>query len=216
MGVRGTLYLVSVNPDGATQGDVIDGVVGVSQNQESTQAAPFQLVTMGRTMRLISLAEPLPNQQVISPQDLIKNTQPEILVQLMNDIAERTNDLVKQTKEQQLAFGQTGDVEDIKTTIGMSFKLNELASFGKEFMNSLRTSDKLEEVKKVLQDNNQSIERLQTTLDATYTETEKIKSEIVATAKNVGVSQEQIDSIGNKDTGAPSTPASGQRPEQQY
>jgi len=43
MGVRGTLYLVSVDQDtGSTQSHVIDGAVGVSQNNEGTQAEPIQ------------------------------------------------------------------------------------------------------------------------------------------------------------------------------
>lgn len=54
MGVRGTLYLVTVDPqNGSTQSDVIDGVVGVGQNREKTQAAPIQLVTMGQTCRKV-------------------------------------------------------------------------------------------------------------------------------------------------------------------
>ncbi|TGE31852.1 FecR domain-containing protein [Desulfosporosinus sp. Sb-LF] len=209
MGVRGTLYLVSIDQEtGSTQSDVIDGTVGVTQNNEDTKAAPVQLVTMGQTLKLVSLTEPLPDKQAIDPQRLIKNTQPEILVHLINDITERTMELADKTKEQQKTFSQTGNINDIKAAIGTSSKLVELASFGKEFMSSLQKSDKLEAVKQVLQDNQQTIEQVLKTIDTIKSETEVIKSEVVEAAKAAGVSQEQIDSIGKEAIGVATTPAS--------
>ncbi len=101
MGARGTLYLVSIDQEtGSNQSDVLEGTVAVTQNREGTQAAPIQLVTMGKTLRLVSLTDPLPENQVISQQELIKNTQPEILAKLINDLIERTEELVNTTQEQ--------------------------------------------------------------------------------------------------------------------
>jgi hypothetical protein len=214
MGVRGTLYLVSIDQkNGTTQSDVIDGSVGVTQNREGTQAAPVQLVTMGQTLRLVSLTEPLPDNKVINPQELIKNTQAEILVQLVNDIIERTNELATVTKEHQQAFALTGNIEDIKSAIGTSFKLDELASFSKGFMADLQKSDKLEEVKQVLKDNNMSIEQVQKTIDTIQTETEKTRTEVVKTAKDAGVSQEQIDRSSKEAAGVQTTPDSVPTPD---
>ncbi|HBV88205.1 MAG TPA: hypothetical protein DEF42_16495 [Desulfosporosinus sp.] len=209
MGVRGTLYLVSVNPEnGATQGDVVEGVVGVTQNNEATQSAPIQLVTMGQTLRLVSLDEPMPEHQVIDPQELIRSAQAEILVQLVNDIMERAKDLTVLTQEQQSAYKQTGVVDHLKAAIGTSFKVDELAKFSKEFVTSLKTSDKLEEVKQVLKDNDQSFELLQSTINTLKNETEEIRSEIVETAKESGVSEEEIESLEKEAVGIPPTPDS--------
>jgi len=206
MGVRGTLYLVSVNPEnGETQGDVIEGVVGVTQNAEAAQAGPIQLVTMGQTLRLVSLAEPLPEHRVIDPQELIRTTQAEILVQLVNDIMERTKELAVLTKEQQQAYGQTGIVDHLKAAIGTSFKLEELSSFGKGFIADLKSSEKLEEVKQVLSENNQSLEQLQLTIDTLKKETEEIRSEVVDTAKKAGVTEEEIKDIEKEAAGVPSS-----------
>jgi antirestriction protein len=209
MGVHGTLYLVCVDQvSGATQSDVIDGAVGVTQNMEGTQAAPIQVVTMGKTLKLVSLSEPLPENQVINQQELIKNTQPEILVKLINDVIERTQELANTTKVQQQTFAQTGDLEDIKTAIRTSFKVTDLTNFAKDFMDNLQKSEKIEEVKQALQQNQQTIEQLQARLDTVKTEVETIKSQVEGTAKQAGVSQEQIEGIGKVATGASVTPAS--------
>ena len=209
MGVRGTLYLVSVDPEtGFTQSNVIDGAVGVTQNKEDTQATPIQLVTMGKTLKLVSLSDPLPDNQIIDQKGLIKTTQPEILVKLSNDIIERTKELIDNTKGQQQSFGQTGDINNIRSALGTSFKLVELAGFGKELMDNLQKSDKLEVVKQVLEENNQTIEQLQTTINTLKAESEQIRSEVMKTAKDLGLSQDQIDAIGQEATGAPSTPDS--------
>jgi len=215
MGVRGTLYLVSVDQEtGATQSNVIDGAVGVTQNNESSQSTQVQVVTMGKTLKLVSLTGPLPENQVINQQELIKTTQPEILVKIMNDIVVRTQELASTTKAAQESFNLTGNMEDINSAIGSSYKLTEIASFSKEFMSNLKQSDKIEAVKQAFQENNQSIDQVQKNVDTAKTETEQIRSTVVETAKGAGVTQEKIDTIGQfalgfsvKTDAAPATPS---------
>lgn len=203
MGVRGTLYLVKVT-NGATQGDIVEGVVGVTQNKEGTQADPIQLVTMGQTFRLISSDDPLTDREVIDPQELIRTTPTEILVQLVKDILERAKELADLTKDQQQAYGQTGLVDHLKAAIGTSYKLDELATFGKEFVTHLEKSDKFEEVKQAFKEDNQSFEQVQSDMDTLKDETEEIRSEVEETAKKAGMSEEKIEDIGNEATGVSS------------
>lgn len=213
MGVRGTLYLVSVDSQsGSTQSDVIDGTVGVGQNREGTQAAPVQLVTMGQTLKLASLTEPLPNQKAINPQELIQNTESEILVQLVNDVIQRTQELTDQTKTQQQSYTQTGDLNTLKTALGTSSKLVELSNFGKTFMNTLQTSEKIDEVKQLLQEKQQTLEQIQTTIDTIKTESEQTKAEVIEAAKDAGLSQDEIDTLENSAIGVSAPPVSTTTP----
>jgi hypothetical protein len=144
--------------------------------------------------------------------DLIKTTQPDILVHLINDVIVRAKELATTTNEQQQTFSQTGDPADIEAAISTSFKLADLASFSKEFMVNLQQSIKLADVKQALQDNNQSIDQVQTTIDTVKAESDATQSQVEATAKSAGVSQEQIDSIGNVATGVSSAPPSDATP----
>ncbi|MGI6120184.1 MAG: hypothetical protein ACOYIB_06405 [Desulfosporosinus sp.] len=103
--------------------------------------------------------------------------------------------------------------EKLIAPCGTSSKLVELSNFGKEFMDNLQKLDKLEEVKQVFQDNYQNIEQVQMTIDTIKTEAEEIKSEVVETAKDAGVSQEEINSIGNEAIGIQATPDTAPAPE---
>ena len=53
MGVRGTLFLASVNPaTGETTGSVMEGAVGVQQNTQSNAGQNEQLVPMGNSIQV--------------------------------------------------------------------------------------------------------------------------------------------------------------------
>lgn len=197
MGVRGTLVLVRVNPaDGETQSDVIEGVVGV------TQAGQTQYLTMG--YRLVSSDDLSPDQEVIDPQELIRTTPTEILVQLVKDIIERAKELAVLTEDQQQAYEETGLEDHLRAAIGTSFRMDELATFGQEFMTSIEESDQAEAVKQVLSDQNESFEQVQSTMDTLKNETEELRSDVVETAKDAGVSEEQIEEIEKEFAGVPS------------
>lgn len=212
MGVRGTLYLVSIDKEsGATDSTVMDGIVAVRQNTDQDQSGQEQLVTMGKELEVKSLTAPLPESQDINKEELVGKTEPKLLVQVMTDVTARVNELLDKAKEAQDNYQQSKDMEQIKTALVLSQKSNELAELAQGLVSTVQTSDKAGQVQEILKESNQTLEQVQRNINQVKEDTQQTQTHVIDTAKDAGLSQEQINTIVQEAAATP-TPTAVEQP----
>lgn len=205
MGVRGTLYLVSVDKgSGTTTSHVLDGLVSVRQNNDPAVGGQERLVEMGQVMQVSSPQGSLPEKQAIDNQSFVQTVEPRMIVHVLNDVTGRVNELLDKAKQAQNGYGQTKDVGFIKNALVLVQKSQDLATFAGEFINTVQKSDKSTAVEQILTQSNQTLEQVQSQINHVQQESQQTQSSVMSAAQNAGLSTDEIKDILIQ---APTTPA---------
>ena len=196
MGVHGTLYQVSVDQtNGATNTNVLDGIVAVTQNTDPTQSGDERFVSAGKTLDVVTDTEHLPEQQDLNLESLVSRTEPQMLVQMLADVTARIGELTDQAKQAQDSYQQTKDINQIKDAVILAQKSIALAGLAQNLVGTVQNSAKANQVQDVLKENNQTLEQVQTNINQVQEATQQTQTQVNDTAKNAGLSPDEITDI---------------------
>ncbi|WP_102344797.1 FecR domain-containing protein [Bacillus sp. Marseille-P3661] len=209
MGVRGTLFLVTTSPlDNSTKVVVLDGEVGASRSSEQNDydnSNPEQVISINETMDITSAQEPMAEVQTLNAAEFVQEVEVEILVEVIQDVltvAEESHNQANQLKN-------TQELETLKNSVKLVKQAAALAQIQENLVNAVKTSSKNAEVESALKAKNQpTLSNIETKTKQLKEEVLKSEQEIVESAKNAGMTEEELDELSEQTKMAETFPTS--------
>ncbi|WP_017756669.1 FecR domain-containing protein [Calidifontibacillus oryziterrae] len=221
MGVRGTHFLVTTDPiTGQTSVSVLDGTIGVSQNSDIGNSSGSsdgpgdrtntaeQLVTFNQTLSTETIHAPLSDAKELDVQQLVEQVEPEVIVEIIQDLTKTIQEKQKQALENHELFEQTEQFDLLENALELSKTAAELAKIQANVLSEINRSSAIrEEVEQLLQSRfNETIASVMRDNQELRSSTESARGQITDSASNAGMSEEEINEFGPEDV--PVTPPS--------
>ncbi|MBC2727352.1 X2-like carbohydrate binding domain-containing protein [Desulfosporosinus sp.] len=196
MGVRGTLYLVSIDPDsGITTVDVMDGTVAGTQNRQRTHSGQEYLVTMGEELVFDSLTGLLSGKQAINLQNLVENVEPNMLVQIVIDLNDQIDVFIEQAKNAQANYNETKDISQIERALALVHKATNLVNFAQKLVDEIESSSNETQVDELLRELEKNLTQLDQEIGNKSQDAQITESQIISTARAGGLTQDRIEEL---------------------
>ena len=196
MEVRGTLYLVSIDPkSGITTVDVMDGTVAGAQNRERTHSGQEYLVTMGEELRFDSITGLLSGKQAIDLQNLVENVEPRMLAKIATDLTDQIDQFIEQARNAQVNYNETQDISQIERALALAHKATKLVNLAQNLVDEIKSSAKATQVDEMLQELGKNLNGLDNELGNKSQEAQTTETQILSTARAGGLTQDKIEEL---------------------
>jgi hypothetical protein len=192
MGVRGTLFMVRTDAAGSVYLDVLEGAVETESNGEPSQGSGSLLIPEGNALRVTDSGIRPEGQKEVDLGELITGQSPEVLVYMLNDMVERSEDLAKAVDEAKKTFDKSGEQESAKQVLALNAQLQSLTQLAGRFLAEVSGSSQKEEFDKELEKGNQKVEDIKDLLTEKQKKSKDTKEEVVQKAQNTGINTEDI------------------------
>ncbi|WP_017756670.1 fibronectin type III domain-containing protein [Calidifontibacillus oryziterrae] len=210
MGVRGTHFLVTTDPiTGEASVSVLDGMVGVSQNSDNGSSSSGtssstgqvgqseQLVGFNQSLVTQSTQQPISEAKPIDVKQLVQQVEPEVIVEMIQDLTETIRETNQQAIENQQMFELSEQQEMLEKAIELSKTAANLASIQETVLNEINQAVIKSEVEQLLRSRfNQTLDNVVNENNQLKTETQTTQQQVTNAAKEAGMTDEQIEDIG--------------------
>lgn len=191
MGVRGTLYLVSVDENGQVSVDVLEGAVAAGANNDPAGGGTSFLVGTGSSLN-VGASGQTGAQAPIDIATLVESVSPSVLVDIVNDIVERAQDIEQQTQQ---ALNQTQNQQTALQALQMATQVTELTSLAQQVVQTVQQSTNTQltqQFQQTLQNNNQSMQTLVQSIQQQSQNAQNVNQQAQQKAEEQGLTQEVI------------------------
>lgn len=199
MGVRGTLFLVSVDPvNGNTMNAVMEGSVGAQQNTMRNMGPQEQLVFMGSVIQVppsilqYSAPQPPPTPAPINMNTLVESQSPVILGNIALDVVERMQELQEQSQAYFAGYQNTGNPVYIQGALQFSQINTLLGELSSQYLDAVQGSAQEQQVNQVLQQHNSSVDSLSQKSQQITEQVQERRNTLIEAAQQAGLNADQI------------------------
>lgn len=196
MGVRGTLYLVSVAENGKVSVDVLEGAVAAGANNDPASGGTSFLVGTGSSLN-VGASGQTGAQAPIDIATLVESVSPTVLVSIVNDIVERARDIEEQTRQ---ALNQTQNQQTALQALQLATQVTELTSLAQQVIQTVQQSPNSQlnqQFQQTLQNNNQNLQTLVQTIQQQSQSAQNINQQAQQKAEEQGLTREVIQQTVN-------------------
>jgi len=190
LGVRGTLYLVTVDADGNVSVDVVDGAIAAGGNSDPGAGSTSFLIGTGSSLQVGTDGQS-GGQQPLAVDHLVQNVDPAVLVQVVNDIIERVQEMQAQTQQN---LSAVNNQQSALNALQSAARAGELASLARQVVETVQSADPqlAESFRQELQSNNQNLEDLLQDIDRQVQETQNLNQQAQQKAQEQGLDEDTI------------------------
>lgn len=194
MGVRGTLYLVSVDQNGNVGVDVVEGAVAAGDNADAASGGTSFLLGTGNSL---NTAHQSGGRAPIDISTLVQSVSPLVLVHIVSDILERAQDIENEARQ---LLGQSQDQQVALQALQMAIQVSELASLVQQVIQAVQQSVDTQlnqEFQQTLQNNNQTMQTLVQNIQQQNQSAQNLNQQAQQNAQEQGLTQEVIEQTVN-------------------
>jgi len=196
LGARGTLYLVTIDANGNISLNVADGAVGASTNADPSAGTTSYLIGTGSSLQV----DPSGQTQGAGPIDVqtfVQSVDPAVLVQVVNDIVQRSQEIATQAQQ---ALGQITNQQNALSALRSATQASELASLAQQVVQAVQQSsqpDLIQQFQQELQYNNQNMQTLVQTITQQTQQTQNLNQQVQQQAQAAGLTQQEVEQVVN-------------------
>lgn len=214
MGVRGTLFMVSVDPatGGQSTTSVFEGSIradyaAASRGPSSSNQAS-QLLQMGQSGTVLppqrtpgssiynpqfpAAPPPPPPPQPIDTQSLVQNQAPSILANMAMDMVDRMQEMQRQNEALMASYQNTNNPAYLQTALQQSQVDSLLGSLNQQYMSAVQGSPQEQQMNQFLQQQNRNMDTLRQQAQELQEQAQQMRNNTENAAQQAGLSPDQI------------------------
>ncbi|MGE4271247.1 MAG: FecR domain-containing protein [Desulfitobacterium sp.] len=214
MGVRGTLFMVSVDPatGGQSTTSVFEGSIradyaAASRGPGSSNQAS-QLLQMGQSGTVLppqrtpgssiynpqfpAAPPPPPPPQPIDTQSLVQNQAPSILANMAMDMVDRMQEMQRQNEALMASYQNTNNPAFLQSALQQSQVNSLLGSLNQQYMSAVQGSPQEQQMNQFLQQQNRNMDTLRQQAQQLQEQAQQMRNNTENAAQQAGLSPDQI------------------------
>lgn len=191
MGVRGTLFLVSVD-DENTDLSVFDGNVAISAVRDSSEEETD--VGINEQNRVHQDDESTSDNEEMETDRLIEETDGVIIGEMITDMTEASDENIQDTEEGLGTYEESSDMDDMLRSFTSISRSNGVIDLLERILNDVSVSDRLEEIEERLSRKNTNMNEVRERLESNRSNIQQQTEKLVQLAEERGIALEDVQS----------------------